>query len=235
MRRSLPLVLVTVSLSACSITIGFGERGSGEVITETREVSGFSEIVLEGNGRVIVEVTGTESLTIEAEDNLMPLLTSSVEDGTLVLGATESIAPTRDIVYTITASTLEGLDIDGSGHIEAADLSGEAFTADIDGSGTIVLPELSLDRLDATISGSGDIEVSGTASLLEVSVSGSGNFEAEGLEASDATVVVSGSGEAVVNVTDSLDATVSGSGSIEYLGDPEVTSTISGSGDIEQR
>lgn len=38
---------------------------------EARDVSGFNEIVLLGSGEVIVDVTGTDSLEIEAEDNVV--------------------------------------------------------------------------------------------------------------------------------------------------------------------
>jgi hypothetical protein len=46
---------------------------------------------------------------------------------------------------------------------------------------------------------------------------------------------VSGSGSAIVNVTDVLDAEVSGSGSIEYLGAPVVSESISGSVSVSRR
>ncbi|HWL48440.1 MAG TPA: DUF2807 domain-containing protein, partial [Acidimicrobiia bacterium] len=71
--RTVVLVLMLLSALVASSCI-VGVEGSGNVITESREVSDFNEIVLGGSGRVMVEVTGTESLTIEAEDNIMPLL-----------------------------------------------------------------------------------------------------------------------------------------------------------------
>jgi hypothetical protein len=78
-RRTLVLtataLLIVLAVSACGISV-FGERGSGNVITESRVVSGSDEILLSGSGEVVVDVDGTESLTIEAEDNIMPLLTT---------------------------------------------------------------------------------------------------------------------------------------------------------------
>lgn len=46
---------------------------------------------------------------------------------------------------------------------------------------------------------------------------------------------ISGSGSAVVNVTEELDVGISGSGSVEYLGTPVVSSRVSGSGSVSQR
>lgn len=63
-----------LALGACD-ELGVGTRGSGTVITESRDLSDFNEVVLQGSGEVVVTVDGTEALTIEAEDNIMPLLT----------------------------------------------------------------------------------------------------------------------------------------------------------------
>jgi hypothetical protein len=56
------------------------------VFTETRSVRGFNTVTLEGSGQLVLEQAGTESLTITADDNLLPYLTSDVSDGHLTLG-----------------------------------------------------------------------------------------------------------------------------------------------------
>jgi hypothetical protein len=206
------MLLAALVASSCIV----GVEGSGNVITESREVSDFNEIVLGGSGRVVVEVTGTESLTIEAEDNIMPLLETRVSNGRLRLDTNRSISPTVEVVYTITAATLDGLAISGSGTVEAEAIDGTDFRADI--------------------SGSGDVDLEGMLSgLLSVSISGSGEFDGESLTAPDGEVDVSGSGNAVVNVTDTLEVSVSGSGDVEYVGQPSVDSDVSGSGTVSQR
>lgn len=215
MRR---LLTLTASLVTLALTLGgcgiIGERGSGTMATETRQVSGFHEIDLSGSGHVLVSVTGTESLTVEAEDNILPLLTSEVRNGRLVLGARRSISPTREIVYTITVVSLEGVSVSGSGIVTATGIDVSGFDVEISGSGTVV-PE-------------------GVADQIDLSISGSGRFDGDELVSSSGHVSISGSGRAVVKVTDVLDVEVSGSGRVEYLGDPAVTSSISGSGSVSK-
>ncbi len=46
--------------------------GSGNVITETRDVSGFSRIEMLSSGEIVVRVGDVETLTISGEDNLLP-------------------------------------------------------------------------------------------------------------------------------------------------------------------
>jgi hypothetical protein len=207
-------LFVVLAVSACNFNV-FGERGSGNVITETRTVSGFDEIVLSGSGEVVVDINGTESLTIEAEDNIMPLLTTEVHDGRLELSTKSGISPTVTVIYTVSAAELDGVSVDGSGDITVTGIDADSF--------------------DADISGSGQIEATGTTDALDVEISGSGRYTGADLVASVATVSVSGSGHALVNATETLDAEVSGSGTVEYIGDPNVSSSLSGSGDISQR
>jgi hypothetical protein len=68
MRHRVVLALLAVLLLAgCTIT-----RGSGQLSSESRQVSGFTKVELSGSGELKIEQTGTESLTISAEDNVLP-------------------------------------------------------------------------------------------------------------------------------------------------------------------
>lgn len=191
--------------------------GSGVVVTEQRAVSGFDRVSVSGPGTVHIEITGTESLEVEAEDNILEVLTIEVVGGRLELGTEPftSLEPTREIVYRITAAQLAGVDVSGSAQVDIAPVDTLSFSA--------------------AISGSGSIEPTGSVTELEVAVSGSGRFLGEGLESVIADVSISGSGQADVLVTDELNASVSGSGAIRYMGDPlRVEKEISGSGSITE-
>ena len=111
-------------LAGCGVTLPGTTTGSGAVKTETRTVSGFTAVELAGNGDVKIQQSGTESLSISAEENLLPLLTSEVVDGTLKLGIKDGarIDSTQPITYQVTAKNLTGLDIGGSGNQTATDV-----------------------------------------------------------------------------------------------------------------
>ena len=191
-------------------------RGSGVVRTESRDVSGFTEVWLGGSGDVIVEQSGDESLTVEAEDNLLPLLETRVEDGRLTLGTKRdvSISPTRPIRFHVTVKELTGFGVAGSGDVRVSGVETR--------------------RLSGEIAGSGSAKLSGTADDVRLSISGSGSYDAAALTARTATVAISGSGSATVNAAERLEANVSGSGSVRYLGSPSVNSHVSGSGSVSR-
>lgn len=208
----LPLLLACVV--GCENVGTRAVRGSGAVKTETRDAAGFSEIWLAGTGEVLVEQTGTESLTVEAEDNLLPLLEARVRGPRLTLGTKQnvSINPTRPIRYRVTVKSLAALGVSGSGKFRVEGVDTKQLTADIAGSGSAIL--------------------SGKADDVRLRVSGSGDHDASRLTSKTAKVEISGSGRATVNAADRVEAHVSGSGSVRYLGSPTVEKHVSGSGSV---
>ena len=79
-------LLLAMVITMCSCGSLRTIRGTGDITSETREVSGFSAVNLAGIGNVVVDYGEQESLRIEAEDNLLPYLESKVEGDTLTLG-----------------------------------------------------------------------------------------------------------------------------------------------------
>ena len=146
-------------------------RGSGVVATESRDVAGFNSIDLGGFGTVHVEQTGAESLTIEAEDNLLPMLETRVENGRLKLTTKPdvNIHATRPVVYRITVDRLEAVTVSGSGKIHAPRLQTPRLTARVSGSGDVRVEEL-----DAEVAGSGSVRYHGKPQV-NTHISGSGS------------------------------------------------------------
>src|SRR5215831_14013845 len=87
-RRGLFLTLtlgVILLMAGCDVLLN-SIKGSGKSATESRNVSGFTSVEIDGSGALQVEQTGTESLTITADDNLLQYLTSEISGGRLKLG-----------------------------------------------------------------------------------------------------------------------------------------------------
>lgn len=185
--------------------------------TESREVSGFTGVELTSIGDLYIEQTGTESLTVEADADVLPKLTSTVSGGVLELGVAPGtrIATNRRITYRLTVATLNSITVSGAGDATASDLRA--------------------DRLAVEIKGAGEMTLAGTVDSQAVTISGTGDYNGEDLQSATAEVAIDAAGNAVLRVSDRLDATVSGVGSVEYIGDPRVTKDISGVGSVEQR
>jgi Putative auto-transporter adhesin, head GIN domain len=206
-RRALALLAV-----GSVVTAGSPTAGSGQLATQSRQVSGVTSVELTGAGEPSIDQTGTESLTVSAEDNLLPLLTSEVEGDTLIMGKKPNtrIVTTKPITYTLTMKDITGLAVSGSGTVNA--------------------PKLTTAALRIEISGSGMITTASNADDQNLEISGSGRYLADGLTSKTTTAEISGSGTANVVASNALNVKISGSGTLTYSGNPQVTQTVSGSG-----
>jgi Putative auto-transporter adhesin, head GIN domain len=208
--------------------------GSGNKITETRAVSGFDRIDLYGVGKLIVRQTGVQSLTIEGDDNIVPLVRAEVTGQTLRIGLEPGmgIQPWVPLVFNVTVSDLSALHLSGAGSIEGDDLRAGNFEAGISGAGNARLGNLTADSLKVSISGAGDFVLSGNVTEQEVVLSGAGSYRAGDLQSRSASVRTTGAGSATVRVSDNLSASLSGVGSVRYYGSPVVQQHKSGLGNI---
>jgi hypothetical protein len=242
MRRARYLVgigLAAALLSACSLTGSAGRAdviGSGTIVSETRPVRDFNEVQLAGTGTLLIAPGDAESLTIEAEDNLLPMIKTDVRGGRLIIGPEQDwlggFRPTKPITYRVTVRKLNALDLSGAGAVEATNITTDRLSLGISGAGSAKLEGLTADDLSATLSGSGSLTGSGRVRRESVSISGAGAYQGEALQATTASVTVSGIGGATVRVSDKLNVLISGAGSVSYIGDPVVSQRISGLGSV---
>ena len=231
------IVLIAASL-ACSIPFGITTvRGSGNVVTEEREVNGFESIALSGVGRVIITQGDDESLSIETDDNLMRYIETEVRNGTLELGLARNTIPipTQSIIFRVSVNDLTGLTSSGAGSFEIDGLDTDRLKVTLSGAGDLGIDSLSATDLVVTISGAGNVEVGGQVEAQEIDMSGFGNYNARDLESQTASVRISGAGNAVIWAQDTLDVEISGAGNVEYYGSPNVTRDISGAGKVTSR
>lgn len=220
--RSSAVAVGALSLGACllpvSITIEDDSdvrvRGSGHVVSVFRPVEPFDAVSAEGAVTVIVERTGTEGVTLTAEDNLLPYLRTEVRDGVLRLGPEPGVTldPRRDIVVRVDA--YEVVELSGSGAV--------AMEADIGWA-----PELWV-----VLSGASELVVRGATDRANVTVSGASRYDALQLEVDRCFVNVSGASQALVWAHDRLEADASGASRVRFRGDPVVVARTSGAATV---
>ncbi len=216
---------------------GKSVSGSGVIKSETRDVSGFTGIALSLPGKVTITQGSKEGVTIEADDNFLPLIETVVERGTLRIRTTE-----RDVSFkgkiklniAVNAITIDSLSVAGSGDIIADQLNSPKLKASVAGSGDVNIKALTSDTVTISIAGSGDLHLGGTANQLEGQIAGSGTVKADRLKTKDVRLKIAGSGDAAVWATDNLKVSVAGSGDIRYWGDAKVSQSVAGSGSIKR-
>ncbi len=211
-------------------------RGSGNVVAEHREVTAFTGFDILERGTVELRVGLENSLTVQAEANILPLLETDIRDGILVLGqSTTNIQPTRPIRYLVTVRELDFIRARGSSRVEAmSPIAVDQLTIQSLGASRITIEQLDANTLTTEVAGSGSVTLGGTTTEQNITLGGPGRYIARELTSIRATVLLTGAGNITINVSDQLDATVSGSGNINYVGEPTVTSNVSGAGRIRR-
>lgn len=212
-------VTIILILAAASIFNGCRERGikgSGEVITEEREIEEFSGIEVSGAYNINIIVGETNSLSITAEDNLQKYITSEVVNDKLIIENTRNILPKRKIIIEISTTDLEEIISSGISNIYAERIDEQNFYVELKRAGVI--------------------ELFGKVEMLEADISGAALLDSRELYARFVDIDIDGSARAEVYISEKLTADLSGNGSIDYYGDPlEVVVDNSGVGSVKKR
>jgi len=218
------------------VFMGPGERGSGNVVTETRAVSNFRAIEIEYPAQVLVKQGSQEFLKIEAEDNLLPNLKTQVRNGTLEIFYKREngkhVNPTKTVKITIVVKDLADVAFTSAGELTIEKLKTDNLDVSLSGAGNLELDDVQVKVLEVSLSGADSMTASGTADDLDMTISGFGDFNGADLHGKVARVNISGAGSATVWVDEELTAGISGAGSISYYGSASVTKQISGVGGI---
>ena len=212
-------------------------KGNGNVKRESRTVSSFTAVDSRGSINVDVSYGADNTISVEADENLMPYIVTKVEGDKLLI-TTEKVgisSKTRLVVH-VTMTRLTGLMLSGSGNIMGSgQFSNDNTTKlSVSGSGNMKLGFATFSAIDASVNGSGNIQLTdGKTNSIHATVSGSGNIDAYGISSKTVKARVSGSGNVKVTASESLEAVSSGSGNVYYKGSATVVNAQShGSGKV---
>lgn len=217
--RSLLVAALAVLASLTLHQAAFAQvavAGSGKIATVTRSVAAFDSIGVEDGIELSVRIGPVASVQLRGDDNLLPLVETTVSKRSLKLrlasgvGAARPSTPLRAIIVV---PKLTALSVDGSGDAEVTGLAARAFSLGL--------------------SGAGRVRLSGTADKLQLGLKGSGHIEATELVAASASVGLQGAGSVRLHATRAVTAAISGEGVIEVHGKPpSVTQAIDGKGEL---
>ena len=180
--------------------------GSGVLASEERDVRDFHGVLAAGVGRIEIRHGATESLRITTDDNILPILTSRVAGGILILGADAPFQNTHDVRFEITVRELDSLTLAGVLAVEIHDLD--------------------TDRFDVEIGGVSVVTVAGRADHQKVLIAGVSRYDARDLTSRTVSIDIAGPSSAVVRVSDTLTGTCAGGARLEYIGNPSVNVAV---------
>lgn len=227
----------TLLLNRCAKEGGVCVSSSGQLTQQIRNVPDFNQIDLRDNVSVILTTDTASQLVVEAGRNIIGGITTSVENGQLVIGNTNNCNWLRDykkpINIYICANRIWRIKYNGSGDITNRDtLKLDSLTVEVwGGCGTI---DLTLDLWKGNFSlnmGTVDFRLKGISAITAVYAGDYGLYDGRDLKTGYTYITSKGSNDCYVMAKNSLDATVGSIGNIYYTGNPAVIKeTILGSG-----
>lgn len=235
---ALGVLISTVVISGCYY--GPCMNGSGPIVTEEREISGFTGVRSNGSFEVYVSQAEEFSVEVVAYENLLPIIETYISGYTLVLETQNNSCykSSPSVKVYVTLPELNLLELNGSGSLMADIVESQIFECVNDGSGYISVDTVYTEDFYLANSGSGLLEVmkiySSEVSFVQ---SGSGIIDTgEILDSETVSIKHSSSGNVRTAITEGLklDAILSGSGRIDLSGDVvEVDYTLNSSGRID--
>jgi hypothetical protein len=218
------------------LKIGSGSRvqGSGRLIEETRAVSGFAELELRAPVAVTLKSGASERVTVQGDENIVPLIQTRVVDGRLEIGTRRgALFVTRQpIKATVEFTQLNAIRVRGSGDVRGDLVRTAVLQIVIGGSGGVAIDRIEVNALAVSVAGSGDVVARGRAESVGVVVEGSGDVKLADVEAKQAAVRIRGSGDVAVNAVDRLEVDLAGTGDVRYRGSPRIRKQVHGTGSV---
>jgi hypothetical protein len=194
------LTLLGVAVGGCDQgLVTFGEEGSGNLVTETRQVGTFTALDVSGALAldVTVDANADPSVTVTYDDNIVDQVVTRVSGDTLVLEFDGSVNLTGSAprVIAVTMNELTALNASGATDVEA---TGIVFNLELDSSGasSVDLQNLVVTDIELDVSGASTVDLHATGTVSG-SVSGASNLNIYGEPTS---VLVDSSGASTVDI-----------------------------------
>lgn len=195
-------LLLQAGVVSCAVTNDDCVEGNGKVKEQQRNVAEIDQIQVSGAFDLFLEAGEKQQLMVVADENLLPYITTTVSGRVLKVSTSRSVCTANSMEIRLSVGRLNYISADGSSDFQIKGIDEK--------------------RLQLQLSGANELSIAGETDNLEVELSGASDLDAAKLRAKKAKLVVTGSAEAKVNASETLDVDISGVGEIYYLGSPTV-------------
>nr|WP_299343030.1 head GIN domain-containing protein [Allomuricauda sp.] len=229
-------VLLAIFASSCNFDINFGtgKKGNGVVVEETRNVPEDFTVVTAAEGLdVFVTQDKDFSISVEADENVIDLIATDINEGRLKIHTVENIGRATKKIY-VTLPEIQGLRSSSGADLIVQNVI-QVEKIDLDASsGSDLKVELVATEVSADASSGADIKLSGKGEVLYVDASSGADVRAREFEVKRCNAEASSGSDISVNVSESLMAEASSGADISYTGEASVQKKKSASGSVHK-
>ncbi len=230
-------IIVTSILSLLMFSCNFnmnwnsGVKGNGNVVMETRTVNEpFSEIKASEGLSVYLTQGNSESITVEADENLQELILTEVKDGVLKIHCKEQIGKASSKKVNVNFKTISGITSTSGSSVHSTNVIAADNLKLKSSSGSSMKVKVEANDLTCDSSSGSSLKVSGETVSLSADASSGSTIKAGDLKAESSEVSASSGANLTVNTSKALIAKASSGASVKYYGNPEMLDTDKSSG-----
>jgi len=212
------LFLGVLLLSSCS---GFDcIDGSGNQVTESREIGTFNQIETSGSLKIILSQDSISSVRILADDNIQKEIRTRLSGSTLKIDFEGNFCDPGPITIYLGSKDFQKIESSGSVEIlSEGKLSLNDLDLNLRGSSKVML-DLNIKSLFTSTSGSSEIVLKGQAGSHDLEMTGSSSVEALDFIVGDYRISSTGASKSRINVLNTLEVNSTGASDVEYRGKP---------------
>lgn len=189
--------------------------GSGQGITEQRDVGSFTELRVHGAITAEVRIGQPQSVAISGDDNVVRVIRTEVRDGRLTIEPEKSYNSDEPLRASIVVPELESVEASGAS--------------------TVTLSGVNAQEFRARASGASTVRASGSVERVEADASGASRIRFEDLTAREAEADASGASTVEVSASERVSGSASGASTVTYSGRPQVNVRTSGASSVRGR
>ncbi len=231
MKQLAAVVLLTLLLNACRQI-----QGSGNIITENRTTGNFTGVSVGGAYEVEIKNGSSTEVTVEADDNLIKDIETTVSGHTLHISTRNGVNFNNGHykVY-IVAPEISNIESSGAADVKITGILKTQHKLTLEASGAAgINGEVDSPEISGEATGAASIKVSGRTRTYDAEASGSGNINTGDLMSETTTVHASGAATAHVYASVQLTADADGAANIYYKGAASVSQKTSGAASIKK-
>ncbi|WP_430412575.1 head GIN domain-containing protein [Kordia sp.] len=235
--RFITIAIIGLIVTSCNFNFDSGKIGNGNVVSEERDADEmFTKVKASEGLDVYITQSNTQAIKVEADENIISLIATDINNGVLTIHAKENIGRAKSKKVYVTLPEIDKIVSTSGADVYSTDVLVVKNLEVKSTSGADVKIEVKAVTVSCAASSGADIKISGTADSLRADASSGSDIQAKDLEVKTCDASASSGADVTVNTAEKLIANSSSGGDIHYYGNPEsVSKNKSVSGGVHKK
>lgn len=234
--KIIAMLVVLFITSSCFMDGVMGIKGNRNVISENRNISSkFEKIDIQQGIRLYLTQGNTTSLKVEADENILDLLITEVENNELKIYFKKNVYKAKARNVYLTTKNISSIEASSGSSVKTENTWQSSDFQINTSSGSSVKINVNANAVTSSSSSGSTIKLYGKTNTFSAKASSGSSIDADELLSKNVSAKVSSGANIRVNASGKLTAKASSGGSIGYEGNPtEINKDTSSGGSVNE-